>query len=97
MLTRLPELYDDESTSAEKTEEIETLTRTGARLVGLLPDVLDGRHKEALSMMLDALVKMVDREKPGALTQLHHIDGTTRIQHIRATGVKRFLKSIQVN
>ncbi|PBK68785.1 hypothetical protein ARMSODRAFT_957867 [Armillaria solidipes] len=97
VLTRLPELYDDESTSTEKTEEIETLTRTGARLVGLLPDVLDGRNKEALSMMLDALVKMVDREKPGALTQLHHIDGTTRIQHIRATGVKRFLKSIQVN
>ncbi|KAK0458108.1 nuclear protein 96-domain-containing protein [Desarmillaria tabescens] len=97
VLTRLPELYDDENTSAEKMEEIETLTRTGARLVGLLPDVMDGRNKEALSIMLDALVKMVDREKPGALTQLHHIDGTTRIQHIRATGVKRFLKSIQVN
>ncbi|KAF8895957.1 nuclear protein 96-domain-containing protein [Mucidula mucida] len=89
--------------SEEKSpEETDNVTRTANRLISLLPDVV--YDPVALDEMLRELVKVVDKGRlvaskglALAAPQLAYVDGPTRISHLRAVGVKRFLKTVQVN
>ncbi|KAF9055178.1 hypothetical protein BDZ89DRAFT_1055784 [Hymenopellis radicata] len=89
--------------SEEKSpEETDNVTRAANRLISLLPDVV--YDAVALDEMLRELVKVVDKGRlvaskglALAAPQLAYVDGPTRISHLRAVGVKRFLKTVQVN
>lgn len=77
IVTRLPELQDDLGQEQELDaisaleDEMDELTRNASKLIGILPDALrdrsDPRHNAALSDMIGALVRMVDKVRPFTL------------------------------
>ncbi|KAJ8472744.1 hypothetical protein ONZ45_g16544 [Pleurotus djamor] len=72
---RLAELHDEHDSStvedAVQATEIDDISRSAARLIGLLPDVLcrrkDVRHNAALAEVVAGLVTAVERVRPLAL------------------------------
>lgn len=77
-LVRLPELRDDlvrlgatSDTAADTLVELERLSRSVSRLIGMVPDVLrnrgDVRHTAALEVMMAELTLQLDRTKPLAM------------------------------
>ncbi|KAL0959899.1 hypothetical protein HGRIS_011566 [Hohenbuehelia grisea] len=97
VMTRLPELHEKQTTDAS---EIDELARTAARVIGLLPDVLnkrsDARHTAALAEMIASLVLEVEKVRPSSLTQVHltHAGEATKMRHIQYNTRDRFLQSI---
>lgn len=85
-MTRLPELHVSLSEAAVpdavEVQELETLTRSIPKLIGILPDVLssssDPRHKVALAEMISGLTAVLDQVKPLALVS-HRSDTFTSI------------------
>ncbi|KAJ7132067.1 nuclear protein 96-domain-containing protein [Mycena epipterygia] len=106
IVTRLPELQDDLGQEQELDaisaleEEMDELTRNASKLIGILPDALrdrsDPRHNAALSDMIGALVRMVDKVRPFTLAEVQptHVDEAVKLQHIQSSAYARFLKSI---
>ena len=130
---RLPDLKEnlDENAvpDASEAHELEELTRSVPKLIGILPDVLrdrgDARHNVALAGMVSeltvaldevnsqALVSRVSEQKcnrglgaediflftlqpPSQLRAGVAVEGT-RLKHIRASAMDRFLASIEVS
>ncbi|KAL4262874.1 Nuclear pore complex protein NUP96 C-terminal domain-containing protein [Pleurotus pulmonarius] len=81
-------------------DDIEELSRTASKLIGLLPDVLcnrkDVRHAAALAEMVATLVSAVEKLRPLALSQvrLTHASIATKQKHLRSITHERFLRSI---
>lgn len=129
---RLPDLKEnlDENTvpDASEAHELEELTRSVPKLIGILPDVLrdrgDSRHNVALAGMVSDLTAALDQVNPQALvsqvTKYDQGPGTedaiflytlqplsqlragiavegTRLKHIRASAMDKFLASIEVS
>lgn len=69
VVRRLADLHEQEPDTAE--DDIEELSRTASKLIGLLPDVLcnrkDVRHVAALAEMVATLVSSVEKLRPLAL------------------------------
>jgi nuclear pore complex protein Nup98-Nup96 len=71
-MTRLPELLDAQSDDAvpdaHQDTEIDELSKSVPKLIGVLPDVLrdtnDIRHRAALAEMVSGLVAQVDKVRP---------------------------------
>ncbi|KAG5649895.1 hypothetical protein H0H81_001566, partial [Sphagnurus paluster] len=78
VMTRLPELVEahaeDAVSDAVHDTEIDDLTKSVPRLIGLLPDVLrdtsDPRHSAALSEMVSGMVAQVNKLRPLVLSQV---------------------------
>ena len=128
---RLPDLKEnlDENAvpDASEAHELEELTRSVPKLIGILPDVLrdrgDARHNVALAGMVSDLTVALDQVNSQALvsgvlrpkytnaedvfflftlqtsSQLRTgiaVEGT-RLKHIRASAMDKFLASIEVS
>jgi len=78
-MIRLPELLeaqtDDAVPDAHQSTEIEELSKSVPKLIGILPDVLrdtsDLRRSAALSEMVSGLVAQVDKARPLVLASRH--------------------------
>ena len=80
-MTRLPELIQDLRASREENSqvaELEELTRTIPKLIGLLPamvrDQADVRQNVAVATMIAALTHHLDNALPLALVSWKHFD-----------------------
>jgi len=106
---RLPDLKEslDESAvpDASEAHELEELTRSVPKLIGILPDVLrdrgEARHNVALTGMVSDLAVALDRVNsqmlpPSQLRTGIAVDDT-RLKHIRASAMDKFLTSIEVS
>ena len=75
-MTRMPELreYLDESDMADNayTSEVDELTRSVPKMIGLLPSILrdrsDMRHNSALAEMIAGLTLRLDQLRPLAVS-----------------------------
>ncbi|KAF8069104.1 nuclear protein 96-domain-containing protein [Lyophyllum atratum] len=104
IMTRLPQLAEQVSNDAvpdaAHSTEIDTLTRSVPRLIGILPDVLrdgnDPRHKAALAEMVSGMVAQVDKLRPLVLGQVQPnlMDESTRLGHIQSAAYARLLEHI---
>ncbi|KII87791.1 hypothetical protein PLICRDRAFT_699296 [Plicaturopsis crispa FD-325 SS-3] len=108
IMNRLPELHaqlseHDAVPDASQALELEELTRSIPKLIGILPDVLrdraDPRHNAALAEMIAGLMLRLDKVKPLALSQTQVrptlVDEATRLRHIHSTAYERFMKTIE--
>lgn len=106
---RLPDLKEnlDENVvpDASEAHELEELTRGVPRLIGILPDVLrdrgEPRHNVALAGMVSDLTTALDQVNsqvlpPSQLRTGIAVEGT-RLKHIRALAMDKFLTSIEVS
>lgn len=84
VVSRLPELQAqiadaDAVPDAAQATELDELTRSIPKLVGLLPDILrsrdDPRHNIALAEMIAGLLARLDRVKPLALVRILVVNG----------------------
>ncbi|KAF9489229.1 hypothetical protein BDN71DRAFT_1401891 [Pleurotus eryngii] len=97
VVRRLADLHEEPDMAEDDLEE---LTRTASKLIGLLPDVLcnrkDVRHVAALAEMVATLVCSVEKLRPLALSQvrLTHASIATKQKHLRSITHERFLRSI---
>ncbi|GLB42170.1 putative nuclear protein 96 [Lyophyllum shimeji] len=99
IMTRLPELADqqlkDAVPDASQNTEIDTLTRSVPRIIGILPDVLrdtsNPRHTAALAEMVSSMVAQVDKLRPLALSQVPPslMEEATRLGHIQSMAYAR--------
>ncbi|KAF8888568.1 nuclear protein 96-domain-containing protein [Infundibulicybe gibba] len=106
IMKRLPILQEEHDRmavpDASHMLELEELTRSVPKLIGILPDVMRDRsnpkHNAALAEMMAGLVSNVDKVKPLALAKIQPVlrEETTKLQHIRSMAVSRFAKSIEV-
>ncbi|KAF9460038.1 nuclear protein 96-domain-containing protein [Collybia nuda] len=104
IMTRLPELQAEQAhntvADASQATEIDELTRSVSKLIGILPDVLrntsDIRHRAALSEMVAGLVAQVDKVRPLALSKVQPMlsDETTKLRHIHSLAFARFQSSL---
>ncbi|KAF7289507.1 SNF2 family helicase [Mycena chlorophos] len=98
--TRLPVLDEEMEhiqSAAElmaKEEERDELTRTAAKLIGILPEVLDDRtdlrQNAALATMISTLVALVDRVLPVGMVP-SHVDESVKLQHLQALSIHKFV------
>lgn len=124
-LSDLQEHLDEDAVpDASETQELEDLTRSVPKLVGILPDVLrdrgDPRHNVALASMVSDLTAALDQVDSqllvSRLREIHHqrsdtklssqppsqlragiaVEGT-RLKHIRASAMDKFLATIEVS
>lgn len=88
-MTRLPLLHDlreaDATPDAVEAAELDELTRSVPKLIGILPDALrdyrsDPRHKAALAEMVKGLMGEVDRVRP--LVLVRHISLHVRVKRV---------------
>jgi len=106
---RLPDLKehldDDAVPDASEAQELEELTRSVPKLIGIVPDVLrdrgDARHNVALVSMVADLTAALDQVNSQVLPPSQLRTGITaegtRLKHIRASAMDKFLASIEVS
>ncbi|KAF7794784.1 hypothetical protein EIP86_005926 [Pleurotus ostreatoroseus] len=107
-MIRLPELRDRlEDAEAPSDDsialEVEELTRSVPKLIGVLTDALrdrtDVRHNAALTEMISGLTVRLDQLRPLALgpqIRTANVAESTKLHHIRSTAYEKFLRTIEV-
>ncbi|THH00872.1 hypothetical protein EW026_g1746 [Hermanssonia centrifuga] len=106
-MTRLPELRErlvgvNAVPDVTDTTELEELSRSVPKLIGILPDVLhdhsDIRHTAALAEMISGLTLRLDQLRPPAVGSLRSapVPEATKLHHMRSVAYEKFLRTIEV-